>query len=376
MLNEVGEQGSAGDLCMGQAFVELINPTSGTLSLVGLVLSTGDRTAAGALTLGASGCPQSMATYSLLAFCKSGAAYLHDTHGVSTTFVGCGISFDVGTAATISLYPSDTSVTTPLDATPACCAGDSTKSYGRHPSEMLDWVKLPQRTPADVNVGYDAMYCSTHGDTSHACCNSSLASSDLQMACFYCDSGTGATQHGGPPTSNACCSRLVLEDMATCVHCATTSPTDDSCCGQSSVADQYSCKTNLPFPGTPSGPSGPSTPTPSTPVGETVTVSSSAELQQAVLGSKAKILISPGTYTFNSSMSTRTYSTVRSDVAAVVIERSLVLEAAAAGEVILDGGGNRRVIAVMQQQTDVEPHNSANDIHVELRGLRIFNGCE
>ena len=149
IISEVADKGNPEDaFCNDKDFIELYNPTSDTLSLIGLVLvddkGHGDEDQ---LVLGAAGCPQSLPSAKYMLLCKDG-----DVHIDSVTYSGCGFRFGVGVGDTVNLYMS-ASDNTLLDSTPGCCTGEESLSYGR---TSLDgsgsFSVLPVRTPGLHNV--------------------------------------------------------------------------------------------------------------------------------------------------------------------------------------------------------------------------------
>jgi hypothetical protein len=102
----------------------------------------------GNLTLGASGCPQTLPPATYITYCRSGAAILG-----TASFPGCGFVFGIGGSDRVDLYLS-ASDSTRLDTTGSgCCANSVDMSYGR---TSLDgsgpFAVLPGRTPGAPNV--------------------------------------------------------------------------------------------------------------------------------------------------------------------------------------------------------------------------------
>ena len=148
-INEVASDGNAGDMCLGEDYVELYNPLSTAVDITGLQLTDDhglpyDKS----LTLGAAGCPSSMPAGSYLVLCRRGAATLV-SNGNSTASAGCGFELGIGGSDEVMLYASDG--TTLIDTSGNLGdLGSSVQSQGR-PTPGTAFGAMP-RTPGAVNV--------------------------------------------------------------------------------------------------------------------------------------------------------------------------------------------------------------------------------
>ena len=153
LISEVADKGDDTDICAGEDWIELFNPTANNEALTGIVLVDDkghghtDR-----LVLGAAGCPQILNAGKYMVLCKAGKAYIDGTAYEPTGSGTCGFSFGVGSGDTLNLFLNATHEHY-LDNTPGCCAGDETKSYGL---TTLDGTGthsiLPVRTPGVQNI--------------------------------------------------------------------------------------------------------------------------------------------------------------------------------------------------------------------------------
>merc|ERR1719238_77640 len=101
MISEVADKANPGELCPND-FIELYNPTSASVNIVGMVLvDDHGHGHAEQHVLGASGCPQSIPSLNYLTLCKypssSRPADAYVTiGGARVTYASCGFLMGIG----------------------------------------------------------------------------------------------------------------------------------------------------------------------------------------------------------------------------------------------------------------------------------------
>ena len=173
IINEVAATGNANDICSGEDWIELWNPSGASASLVNMILvddkGHGD---SDQLVLGATGCPTSMPAGSYVLFCKSSHAYLYDSTGsLTSTHNGCGFAFGLGGTDIANLFTSVSDNTLiSSSTTSASPATDGTSSWARPSVDGTgSMVTTKVRTPGKKNVFLVVNEMATDGNSGDIC---------------------------------------------------------------------------------------------------------------------------------------------------------------------------------------------------------------